>query len=495
MGAAPGVDFSDYLKLINNCDRESPLLSETKLGEYLNQIKLNQVDLSELLYSSQALDLEQLIRTDSGIARDYRGLAELMGFGQIETETRFKRSSSPTKSLIYSYIEKNRSLQTNGKHVTVKDLLKLIEKLERFDVIDDMLPVFIRLASHSTSRTIDNHLRLEVDKRPTSGQVDLIEHQQQNNLVKDIIRLTVDDTTLYDAFVCYAHEDTQLAQDLILFLREKNLRIATADDLLPGHFEQDALVQLIDTRCRKVIIILTPNFMRSKECEFQTKFASEVAIKARDPKILPVLYEPCDESALPYMIRVISKIDMTDKRAQPWQLKKLLSSLGFFQLPNSLTSSARPYQESHSLIDRTTDGEQQLNSLNHFSSTVPDVTLSGASRSESPIVELAPSTVFGSNNNSALSISTESSTQPTSGGSTIYSQGRISPSRANRPVWLQNWNWKNVKKVFGSNSLSSASADGSSILPSTSSQALLLSNASERSYDEPSTNGTTTGNK
>lgn len=328
--------YKQYLKLINNCDVNDQLLSQTPLGQRLDQIPLEQINPSDLIQLNQALNLEQLIRTKHGLARDYRGLAELMDFSSSEIETRFKRSYNPTKSLIDSFIDKNLILINSQQHeqsvlvdnqsllFTVNDLLKMIERLERFDIIDDFLPTLIRIASGSngqlTGATKAILLRNNYDDKKLSDNLDR--------------RLTIDDTggfrSVYDAFICFAPQDTHYAEDLIRLLEEHNKSVATADDLLPGHFEHDALVQLIDMRCRKVIVILTPNFLRSKECEFQSKFASEVAIRANvGPKIIPVLYEPCDDLSLPYMIRVISKIDMTSRQARHWQLRKLISSLEY----------------------------------------------------------------------------------------------------------------------------------------------------------------------
>lgn len=80
-------DYSQYLELINNCDPEDPLISSTKLGARLAQIPLHSVDPAEFS-NLQALNLRQLVPTENGLARDYRGLAELMGFSPVEVETR-----------------------------------------------------------------------------------------------------------------------------------------------------------------------------------------------------------------------------------------------------------------------------------------------------------------------------------------------------------------------------------------------------------------------
>lgn len=322
-------NFHQYLKLVNNCDPSDPLLSETSLGKELKNIPLISVNRSDLNHLTQVLNLEQLIPTEAGLARDYRGLAERMGFSSVEIENCIKRSYNPTRSLIDAFIKGN-------KNVTLNDLLKLIEDIERFDVIDDIMPTLIKLATTKVDSIKHDDEQLDGALVPNTTNTKPLAMTSINNdttnQLKNFNRLTIDDlqhsdVIIYDAFICFAPEDMEYARELIDFLEANDKTVAIADDLLPGNFEHDALVKLIDNRCRKVIIILTPNFSRSKECEFQQKFASEINIKAESPKIIPVLYEFCEDSMIPSMIKVLSKIDMTNQAFREWQLHKLIRSL------------------------------------------------------------------------------------------------------------------------------------------------------------------------
>lgn len=319
-------DFTSYLSRINNCEPTDPLLSKTELGLRLKQIPLACLNQSELLDVTQALDLPQLIHTETGLARDYRGIAELMGFNLVQIKTRFERANNPTRRLINEFTQKNPIASLNT-------LIELIETIERFDVLDDFLPILIKIVSNQISIQPRLNFRdqchaIEHDKSQDNKKISA--SNETSHLVSDLNRLTVDDNAcsniFYDAFICFAPEDHQYAQELIYSLEERGARVATADDLLPGNFEHDALMRLIDVRCRKVIIILTPNFSKSEECKFQTKFASEVGIKTRATKIIPVLYESFDDSTIPIMIQVLSKIDMNRGQRQ-WQLERLIRSL------------------------------------------------------------------------------------------------------------------------------------------------------------------------
>lgn len=320
-------EFGHCLDFINNCDRDQPLISETKLGQRLDRIPLNEISPKDLTKLCRDLNLEQLITTKQGLARDFRGICELMGFSTLDVETYIKKSSNPTRSAIEAYVQKECNANTSQKNFTLRDLIRMIERIERFDVIDDFIPEMIRIAQCNCS----SNATLEWNKQQVPNSVAIKPHGTSATAAT---LLTIDDTrqqirTCYDAFVCFAPEDYKHAKALIFHLEQHGKTVATSSDLLPGNFEHDSLVQLIDRRCRKVIIILTPYFLRSKECEFQTKFANEIGIKAGSPKIIPVLCEACDELSLPPLIRVISKIDLTDFQSKSWQLNKLLSSLTY----------------------------------------------------------------------------------------------------------------------------------------------------------------------
>lgn len=312
-------NFSHYLTLKNNCDPEDPLLSSTPLGRELDRIPLDQVSPAKLKELAQALDLEQLIPTEAGLARDYRGLAELMGYNAIEVETCFKSNKNPTNCLLGAFMNNGSTV----KRPSVNELLKMLEKIERFDIIDDFMPVLVEIASHQND--------IVATKQPYTPAETTDEQNTDRYLARAAELLTIDDTPdsiiIYDAFVCYAPEDHHHAANLIAAFQAEGLTVTTPDRILPGLFEYDSVTQMIDSRCKKVVIILTPNFARSKECKFQTKFASELGMKAESPKIIPVIFERCDSPELPTIIKVLSKIDLSSAVSRSWQMARLIRCL------------------------------------------------------------------------------------------------------------------------------------------------------------------------
>lgn len=461
-------DFSQYLRLINNCDPNYPLLSTTSLGKRLAQIPLRYVSPADLLGITQALNLEQLIPTESGLARDYRGLAELMGFKTIEIETRFKRSHNPTKSLIDTFVN-------NHQNITLNDLLKLIECIERFDVVDDLVPTLVDLASGNRYQYNNDQLALRQVNSSTSQHENSILVNDLNHLAIDGCETNLATNIPYDAYICYAPEDIHYAQELIRQLEERNKRVATSDHILAGHFEHDALIKLIG-RCRKVIIILTPNFLRSKECDFQTKFASELGINDGKFKIIPVLYEACDEP-MPTMIQVLSKIDMTNSGSGRWQFERLVSSL-------EVNISSQPDQTRYPSMAMTNQNQQhrmarmvhQIESQN----PIPAITFACNSQATTadnngePVVDL----LYSQYSDSIVS----------NGGIRRSPSNNASPSICRKatpsPPATQSMGSNNPIKWFKRRLLGNSSSF-ESLSPSTSSQApLITANLSDFSDDD-----------
>lgn len=359
-------DFSSYLKRINNCEPNDSLLSETRLGLRLEQIPLALLSHAHLSGLTQALNLQQVIPNSSGLPRDFRGMAELMEFSSIEVKTKFERASNPTQTLIGAFITKER-------YANLNTLIKMVEKIERFDLLDDILPILIELAEVEFRQ--QPHLLNFRCQQPAienneskNDQTILASNGTPPDLVSDLNPLTFDDDACsiihYDAFICFAPEDYHYAQELIDSLVKRGAKVATADDLRPGHFEHEALMRLIDVRCRKVIIILTPNFSKSKECEFQTKFASEVGFKTRVTKIIPVLYESLDDSTLPRMIQFSTKIDMNSGQRQ-WQFERLIRALEL----NQSSQYTKYYPENSKPKLRDTEGSQSPVKAITFSDT------------------------------------------------------------------------------------------------------------------------------
>lgn len=96
-----------------------------------------------------------------------------------------------------------------------------------------------------------------------------------------------------------------------------------------GSWAYEEFAQFIQTRCKKVIIILSPDFIGCPECEFQSTFATGLAIEQRNRRLIPLIYKRCE---LPPIIRMLTKIDMTrgiSEDSEDWSLKRLINSIKY----------------------------------------------------------------------------------------------------------------------------------------------------------------------
>lgn len=120
----------------------------------LSEIPIRALTLSTRHQLSQYLNSEQYITTSKGLSRDYRGLAQLMGFSYSIMNFVLK-TTDPLNSLLEMY--ENRSEATFDK------LLQMLEQIERFDIIDDLKPILLNDAKH--------YLNLKQSKRSSGMEL------------------------------------------------------------------------------------------------------------------------------------------------------------------------------------------------------------------------------------------------------------------------------------------------------------------------------------
>ncbi|OWF56120.1 Myeloid differentiation primary response protein MyD88 [Mizuhopecten yessoensis] len=134
----------------------------------------------------------------------------------------------------------------------------------------------------------------------------------------------------FDAFVSYNHdgEDIRFVKDMIKILEGEphklKLFIPGRDDL-PGAAKYVMDARLIETRCRRMVIILSNNYLLSSACDFQSKFAHALAPGARNKKLIPVIIEPV--TAIPEILRYVTLCDYTKVDLQEWFWNRLSSAI------------------------------------------------------------------------------------------------------------------------------------------------------------------------
>ncbi|RWS26738.1 myeloid differentiation primary response protein MyD88-like isoform X1 [Leptotrombidium deliense] len=402
-------------------------------------IPIRALNISSRLLLSASLNAEQLITTDSGLARDYRGLAELYGFSYWDIKN-FQRSSDPCKALLDS-IDSKRVISdaVNNHEYSFQHLTSMLEQIERFDVIDDLTPYLISDANKYLS------------KQRNGGTIILTLHFSISAHESES-RLTVDDelndneTTKYDAFICYADNDYEFVRVLTTYLEspEIGLKLFIRDrDLLPGTWEYDSFTKVMEKRCERMVIVLTPDFLNSPECEYQARFAAGIAVERRDRILIPVILKPCE---LPATLKQLTKIDFVKSNGvQEWMWRKLVISIRGSN-KHELTPSKHKQLE----FPKTPSPASSTQSLD-----------SGSITPQFPIVPTAPplfSSKTSINELTSPITSTTCSLELNDNASNITNSS-ITTGKAKKSH-SKNW-YKSIKqKITGSSSSSSIDANG-----------------------------------
>lgn len=166
---------------------------------------------------------------------------------------------------------------------TIKQLLRFLGKLDRFDIIDDIQESIGKRDLNKNKSNYLTHALVE-DIKVFKGRFanDQLERSIQHVPDADII--TIDDSLeapqIYDAFVLYAVEDIEFATKLINIMEKQYfLKLCVKDrDIHGGIIEMDAVVKLISERCNKLILILSEAFIKSRWNTFYASIAQKIGI-------------------------------------------------------------------------------------------------------------------------------------------------------------------------------------------------------------------------
>ncbi|XP_077124802.1 myeloid differentiation primary response protein MyD88 [Ranitomeya variabilis] len=249
--------------------------------------------------------LSLYLNPDTVVAAGWILLAEEMDFTYLEIKN-FENARNPTLAVLEEW-EKKCSQELAGQP-TVGRLLELLNKIERHDILTDLGP--------------------------------LIESDCKKYLKKwSGLQSPVQDTTVgssdghvpesFDAFICYCSKDIEFVQEMISRLEqtEHRLKLCVFDrDVLPGTCLWTITSELIEKRCRKMVVIISDDYLDSSECDFQTKFALSLGPGARERRLIPVKYKPM-KRPFPNILRFITVCDYTNPHIQAWFWDRLAKAL------------------------------------------------------------------------------------------------------------------------------------------------------------------------
>uniref|UniRef100_A0A4W3HWU1 Myeloid differentiation primary response protein MyD88 n=1 Tax=Callorhinchus milii TaxID=7868 RepID=A0A4W3HWU1_CALMI len=208
----------------------------------------------------------------SVVATDWTGLAEEMGFEYLEIRS-YESQENPTGKLLQDWEVKKPS--------SVGLLLQLLKRIQREDILEDVSP--------------------DIGAMPE----------------------------LFDAFICYCQADIGFVHEMISQLEQSSshLKLCVFDrDVLPGTCVWTIAGELIEKRCRRMVAVISDDYLVSDECDFQTKFALSLCPGARDKRLIPVKYKPIKKE-FPSILRHITLCDYTNPSTKSWFWNRLSRAL------------------------------------------------------------------------------------------------------------------------------------------------------------------------
>lgn len=246
-------------------------------------------------------------------ASNWTILAEEMGYTYQEIKN-FERFPDPTSSLLADWREKN-------SKATVGELLNLLQKIERDDILTDVTPLIDRDCQKYLEKTKESSKPppVQVETVDSSGGKCITTHDDPSGQLPE----------QFDAFICYCAQDISFVQEMIAKLEQTNynLKLCVFDrDVLPGTCLWSITSELIENRCRKMVVVISDDYLDSNECDFQTKFALSLGPGARERRLIPVKYKPMKRQ-FPSILRFITVCDYTNPHIQAWFWDRLAKAL------------------------------------------------------------------------------------------------------------------------------------------------------------------------
>ncbi|XP_056660183.1 myeloid differentiation primary response protein MyD88 [Monodelphis domestica] len=251
------------------------------------------------------------------VAAYWPALAEELGFQYLEI-VNLQAERDPTGRLLEAWQRR--------EHATVGRLLQLLAKLERFDVLNDLRP------------SIDEDCQKYLKKKEQEEAEKPLQVPNVDSSIAQTAELagitTLDDPLgqmpeIFDAFICYCPSDIQFVQEMIQHLEQSDCRLKLCvfdRDVLPGTCVWSITSELIEKRCRRMVVVVSDEYLQSNECDFQTKFALSLGPGTRQKRLIPVKYKEMKKE-FPSILRFITICDYTNPCTKSWFWPRLAKAL------------------------------------------------------------------------------------------------------------------------------------------------------------------------
>lgn len=256
------------------------MVNSTPVEVSLNEcVDLSKVPLGALNYKtyellSALLNRKKIFKSEDGYYRDWRGLFQVLKLDNYLV-AELENHNNPTKRVLDLW-------ENSLKGANLKDLQNVLGLIDRWDVLDDSNKLFYDDAEKFLSKTA---------KQVSTDQL------EETSIGADEDIITKDDTRqnkqFYDAFILFADADIEFATKIMERMEERKLKICIKDrDLLAGiTFEHEAIIKLISERCRRLVVVISREFLKSPLNNFFVMYAQALQIEQKKRKIIPCVYE------------------------------------------------------------------------------------------------------------------------------------------------------------------------------------------------------------
>nr|KAF6475302.1 MYD88 innate immune signal transduction adaptor [Rousettus aegyptiacus] len=269
--------------------------------------------------------LSLFLNARTQVAADWTALAEEMDFEYLEIR-QLETQADPTGRLLDDW--------QGRPGASVGRLLELLAKLGREDVLLELRP--------SIEEDCQKYL-LKQQQEESEKPLQVAAVDSSIPRTTELAGITTLDDPLgqmperFDAFICYCSRDIQFVQEMIQQLEQTNyqLKLCVSDrDVLPGTCVWSITSELIEKRlarwqgdeCRRMVVVISDDYLESKECDFQTKFALSLSPGAHQKRLIPVKYKAMKKE-FPSILRFITVCDYTNPCTKSWFWIRLAKAL------------------------------------------------------------------------------------------------------------------------------------------------------------------------
>ncbi|XP_070535474.1 myeloid differentiation primary response protein MyD88-like [Ptychodera flava] len=250
--------------------------------------------------------------------KDWRDVADEMEYDYL-TICNWEQERDPMGCLL-------RDWQRDDKH-TVGKLLSILRDLEREDVLRDVrrslekdLTVWLE-----SQRNHPVQVNEVTESHPSTSYPNLPQTEELRGItLRDKPSGPIE---TFDAYVCFCEEDRDIVHTMMRVLEKPpyNLKLCVDfRDLVPGAAYVTATAELIRNRCKRMIIVLSPEFLESEACDFQAKVALTFSPGARMKRIVPIMYKRC---VVPPILKHVTICNFTKVDLQEWFWERLYAAL------------------------------------------------------------------------------------------------------------------------------------------------------------------------